>query len=373
VILASSSIQQMGVDEAVAALRFGEAPKPKGAWAGRRLLWLGSEAAFELTFWCGTCPFLFQRLEGATSTLSIAELENRLSRGLTGIDSDVLAAFAELLPATAYLPILLQVTPRLVTPVAKGDYFAHEQVATWGLNNFWGLPENPRTPYYRTFETAVTTGSHLYEFVVPMVPPTDRPTLTMTEIARELDVPAPTAHRIARTLETQGYLTRDPVTRAYGLGPEIQRLFGLIAETAKSTLDPATLIGIRNATGETVGLHIRVSDRRVCVIEHVSPEPTRVISGYGRSYSLGAGAAGKAILSLLLEDEVQRLVALGADPGTTRSRPSSCSWRYARCASRAMPPAPGRPSAARSRSRSRCCGTGWAQPRRSTSWARRTG
>jgi len=143
----------------------------------------------------------------------------------------------------------------------------------------------------------------------------DRPVLTMTEIARELDVPAPTAHRIARTLESQGYLTRDPVTRAYGLGPEIQRLSGLIAETAKSTLDPATLIGIRNATGETVGLHTRVSDRRVCVVEHASLEPTRVISGYGRSYSLGAGAAGKAILSLLPEEEVQRLVALGADPG----------------------------------------------------------
>lgn len=162
----------MGVDEAAAALRFGEAPKAKGAWAGRRLLWLGSKAAFELTFWCGTCPLLFQRLEGATSTLSTAELEDRLSRGLSEIDSDVLAAFAELLPATAYLPILLQVTPRLVTPAAEGDYFAHEQVATWGLNGFWGLPENPRTPYYRTFETPVTTGAHLYEFVVPMVPPT---------------------------------------------------------------------------------------------------------------------------------------------------------------------------------------------------------
>lgn len=171
-ILASSGIRKIGVGEAAAALRFGEAPKVRGASAGRRLLWLGSEAAFELTFWCGTCPILFQRLEGATSVLSIAELESRLGRGLSGVDSDVLAAFAELLPAAAYLPMLLQVTPRLVTPVADGDYFAHEQVATWGLNSFWGLPENPRTPYYRTFETRVTADSHLYEFVVPMVPPT---------------------------------------------------------------------------------------------------------------------------------------------------------------------------------------------------------
>jgi len=171
-ILASSALGNMGADEAAAVLRFGEAPKGEGTWAGRRILWIDGKAAFELTFWCGTCPVLFQRLEGATRTLSVAALEDRLSRGLSGIDSDVLAAFAGLLPAAAYMPMLLRVTPRLVTPVAEDDYFAHEQVATWGMDSFWGLPENPRTPYYRTFETPVSASAHLYEFVVPMVPPT---------------------------------------------------------------------------------------------------------------------------------------------------------------------------------------------------------
>lgn len=173
VILASSDIQRLGVDEAAAALRFGEEPKAHDALAfGRRLLWLHGKPAFELTLWCGTCPVTFERLQGATSTLSIAELEDKLRRGLDEIDSGVLATFGELLPAGAYLPMLLQVTPRLVTPVAEGDYFAHEQVSTWGIDSFWGLPENPRTPYYRTFETPVTSSAHLYEFVVPMVPPT---------------------------------------------------------------------------------------------------------------------------------------------------------------------------------------------------------
>jgi hypothetical protein len=104
VILASSGIRHMGADESAAVIRFGEAPKRDGTWAGRRLLLLGVEAAFELTFWCGTCPVLFQRLEGATRTLSVAGLQGRLSQGLDGVDSDVLAAFAELLPAAAYLP-----------------------------------------------------------------------------------------------------------------------------------------------------------------------------------------------------------------------------------------------------------------------------
>ena len=149
-ILASSGIRQMGAGEAAAVLRFGEALKGDGARAGSRLLWLGGEAAFELTFWRGTCPVLFQRLEGATRTLSVAGLQDRLGQGLDGVDPDVLAAFAELLPAAAYLPMLLRVTPRLVTPAAEDDYFAREQVATWGIDSFWGLSGNPRTPYYRS-------------------------------------------------------------------------------------------------------------------------------------------------------------------------------------------------------------------------------
>lgn len=57
-------------------------------------------------------------------------------------------------------------------PGDQRDYFAHEQVETWGIDSFWGLPEDPRSFYYRTFETSVGDAAHLYEFVVPMVPPT---------------------------------------------------------------------------------------------------------------------------------------------------------------------------------------------------------
>lgn len=89
-ILASSDIRRLGVDEAAAVLLFGEEPKA-GAWRGRRLLWLNGKAAFELTFWCGTCPVMFQRLEGATGTLSTAELDAKLRQGLSGIDSGVVA------------------------------------------------------------------------------------------------------------------------------------------------------------------------------------------------------------------------------------------------------------------------------------------
>jgi hypothetical protein len=177
-------VQRFGVDPDRAALRFGEDTKAAGAWHGRRVFWLGDRPAFELTFWCGTCPITFERLEGATGTLSIPELEQRLADGLADVDPDVVTTFAELLPLSSYLPMLLSVQPRLVTPVGDDDYFSNEQVATWGIDAFWGLPENPHTPYYRTFETPVDDG-HLYEFVVPMVPPTwnDRARVQRYELA----------------------------------------------------------------------------------------------------------------------------------------------------------------------------------------------
>jgi hypothetical protein len=194
VILARSDVRRLGVDEAAAVLRFGAEPKAEGAWAGRRLLWVGGKAAFELTFWCGTCPVMFRRLEGATDTLSITELADRLRHGLGGIDPDVLAAFGGLLPADAYLPMLLQVTPRLVATPAEGDYFAHEQVATWGIDRLWVLPEDRHTPYYRTFETPVTPSAHLYEFVVPMVPPTWNDRSLVRQYAQALETSSlPTA------------------------------------------------------------------------------------------------------------------------------------------------------------------------------------
>jgi DNA-binding IclR family transcriptional regulator len=141
----------------------------------------------------------------------------------------------------------------------------------------------------------------------------ERSTLSVSEIAPIVGVSVPTAHRIATTLHNQGYLSRDPATKAFSLGPELLRLATLISETRPQTVDLRVLTAIRAATGETVSLHIRVGDRRVCFAEEVSRHPHRITSGVGQSYSLLAGAASKVMLSLLDDDEVERLMTLEAD------------------------------------------------------------
>lgn len=172
VVIKCGAPRRLGVPDSEARLRFEAEQRVTGGGPGRRLLVVDGEPAFELSFWCGTCPFLFCRLETARQTLSLEIVRERLTGKLASPDDDgVLDAFGALLPEGEYLPVLLRVEPRLVVPGQQGDYFSGEQVATWGLDAFWGLPHYPHTPYYRTFETAVDASAHLYEFVVPMVPP----------------------------------------------------------------------------------------------------------------------------------------------------------------------------------------------------------
>ncbi|MEV0471789.1 hypothetical protein [Streptomyces prunicolor] len=166
----------LGVPAPEARLRFEAEEVEKAEREGRsrrRLLVVDGEPAFELSHWCGTCPLLFRRLVTATQKLSLEDVRERLTGTLADPgDGGVIDAFGALLPEGEYLPVLLRVEPRLVIPGREGDYFSGEQVDSWGIDQFWGLPEYPHTPYYRTFETAVGSSAHLYEFVVPMVPPT---------------------------------------------------------------------------------------------------------------------------------------------------------------------------------------------------------
>ncbi|MFE4209128.1 hypothetical protein ACFRSX_35360 [Streptomyces goshikiensis] len=163
----------LGVPPSEARLHFDTELQELGGGPRRRLLMVDDEPAFELSFYCGTCPLLFRRLETAREKLSLESMQERLSGTLDDPDDGrVIDAFSALLPEGEYLPLLLSVEPQMVIPGKAGDYFSDEQVTAWGVNQFWGLPEHPHTPYYRTFETAVDADAHLYEFVVPMVPPT---------------------------------------------------------------------------------------------------------------------------------------------------------------------------------------------------------
>lgn len=144
-------------------------PAPGTAFPPRRLQ-VNGRSIFELNLWCGTCPALFKKLaEPERADLALANV--RLTEAMEQIDDSVLRAYGKVLPRSEYTVLLLEVAPQLVEPGSASDYFTHEQVATWGVDPAVGSPEDPGTAYYRTFESPMPKDGHLYEFVVPMVPP----------------------------------------------------------------------------------------------------------------------------------------------------------------------------------------------------------
>ena len=168
-LLAADTARPLGGEHP--RLTVGESPKAPGSWMGKRVLFVDGKPGFELSFWCGTCPFLFQREPLVSTTYSLEQMNDGLAAGLDDLDEEVITTYDALLRQGRYLPMLLSVAPRLVAPGGREDYFSHEQVQTWGVDGASGLPEYPATFYYRTFETPVRDEGHLYEFVVPLQPP----------------------------------------------------------------------------------------------------------------------------------------------------------------------------------------------------------
>lgn len=126
----------------------------------------------------------------------------------------------------------------------------------------------------------------------------DRPSQSLAEISDAVGLTIPTTHRLLKALQGKEMVVWGPVLRRYSLGSGIMRLASIIINRDDlATIAQPGLEKLRSVTGETVGLHCMMGNRRVCLIELVSPHPIRMASGVGRSYPLYAGAAGKAMLA----------------------------------------------------------------------------
>jgi IclR family acetate operon transcriptional repressor len=134
--------------------------------------------------------------------------------------------------------------------------------------------------------------------------------MNVNELAARTDLPVPTVHRLANALTDRGYLIRDAASRAYRVGPAISRLAQVAAsaQSAFAFVEPLIHV-LRDETEETVGLHTRVGNRRVCIREVESPHRVRVVSGVGQTYALSSAAASKAIMAFTDADDLAHLQA----------------------------------------------------------------
>ena len=138
---------------------------------------------------------------------------------------------------------------------------------------------------------------------------------SVTRLAMRVGLPPSTVHRILRTLADGGYV-HEVAGRRYTLG------IGLIdlARDAGSSLGDALrpfLPWAVAATGDPVSVAMLDQDE----VRYLAREPDDltipVFSWVGNRASLHSTAAGKAILSLLTDDEVQALIDRIALPART--------------------------------------------------------
>ncbi len=139
-----------------------------------------------------------------------------------------------------------------------------------------------------------------------------RPEWSTTQVARELDLPVPTAHRILAALKRLGYVSQDGQTRRFRLGMAALSL----GERARTLADlrPVAIGPLRQlsgATGETALLTVLSPgrDRSVCLERVETSQPLRLSVQPGRQLPLHAGASQKALLAYMPAAEIDTLTA----------------------------------------------------------------
>jgi DNA-binding IclR family transcriptional regulator len=123
-----------------------------------------------------------------------------------------------------------------------------------------------------------------------------------------LGVAPSTVHRIITTLERTGMVERDG--GGYAPGPTVAALYNARAwDTDLPARAQPLMRQLREATGETVSLHVRRHTVHVCVESLDSPHELRVRLEVGATAGLCQGCTGRAILAHLPPAEAGRILA----------------------------------------------------------------
>lgn len=155
-----------------------------------------------------------------------------------------------------------------------------------------------------------------------------QPEWSTTQVARELDLPVPTAHRILAALKRLGYVSQHEQTRRFRLGLAALSL----GERARALADlrPVAIGPLRqlsDATGETALLTVLnpARDRGVCLERVETSQPLRLSVQPGTQLPLHAGASQKALLAFMPVGEIEALTAQPLErccTATITSRPA---------------------------------------------------
>jgi IclR family acetate operon transcriptional repressor len=175
------------------------------------------------------------------------------------------------------------------------------------LQNAWSPTNSPNTFY--TYRMVASNGM-LDKGLTLLEALAEHPQGTgVSQVAREVGLPASTAHRLLANLVERGFVSFDSDSRRYYLGLKIFELSNQVAlARALSEVALPAMRRLAKATGESVFLAVRDGTDLV-YIERVGGESRIQITGaIGSRGPLYCTAQGKAILAFLPESEQAKIL-----------------------------------------------------------------
>lgn len=141
--------------------------------------------------------------------------------------------------------------------------------------------------------------------------------LSLAEIAQRTQLAPPTAHRLLRTMQANGYVNQSS-SRDYSLGPGLIAL-GRQATPPLALIAQPVLVELEEISHETANLAVLEKDLISYIAQVPSRQQMRMFTEVGRQVLPHASGVGKAILSTLPEARVRTVLERTGLPGYTES------------------------------------------------------
>ena len=148
----------------------------------------------------------------------------------------------------------------------------------------------------------------------------DRPEQNLADLSDAMGLNKTTTHRLLTALESEGLVARNPVTRAFRLGPAILALGSqaLITNDLRTIVEPE-LRGLAERTGETATLEVPIERSMLILAEVSGRHLVTVTAELGTRWPIHATSTGKAFLAALPDEKRRKLLV----PPLSRHTPST--------------------------------------------------
>ncbi|MEO0751366.1 MAG: IclR family transcriptional regulator [Pseudomonadota bacterium] len=142
---------------------------------------------------------------------------------------------------------------------------------------------------------------------------------TLSDLAREMEVPTATTHRILTTLQNHGFVSFDEARQEWRIGVEAYRTgAAFLSGNSVIEIGQSFLRKLMRTTGETANLAVPDTGHMVFVGQVEAANPIRAFFPPGTRTSMHASGTGKAILAAMSDAALDRVLSAMTLEGYTQ-------------------------------------------------------